>query len=219
LQSFFKLWNIEGFTAISDREISDPIDSYTNILRTLCPDISINLSTSYYKKAKQTSVYIDNFLEKNEKYYIAIGALDLYDNSTDEKVFCSIMENLMNFLQESSHVLSVFWKNRNSQKLSDLAADMLQQYLLQDIKLSLTHDNIKFVKAIFDNKSILDTELAEYFSYNVTELRQILYSLTHNILRYQYNNNSSTILSIDHMYQDTFQENYDDIFKESRYES
>lgn len=219
IKSFFELLNKKEFNNISGAKCENSIEALFNMIKVLTPDLSIDLNTFYYEKIVQTLVCINGFLEKSESYYMSIGALGLFNDNSEENIFKCIMNNLLSFVVISFSTLDNLWRDRDYKKIENEVSNKMHQYLLQHIKLLIDNDRIKFVKTIYDNKSILDLTLAEMFSCNVNELRKKLYRLTETFLLYEYNDNSSTKLFISGAYTKTFEKYYNEIFGEVKNES
>lgn len=219
IKSLFELINKKELNRVSGVNCENSFEALFNMINVLAPDLSTELNTFYCRNVVQTIACINGFLEKNEAYYISIGALGLFNDNSEENIFKCIMNNLLLFLTISFNVLDNLWKDKDYEKIEVEVSNEMHQYLLSHINHMIDENSIKFIKVIYDKKSIVDVELARIFFCEIDELRKKLYKYTKEFLSYSYYDNHSTKLYIRKMYLKTFELYYSDIFGEKQYES
>lgn len=212
LKSLFGLINKKELNKISGVNSENSIEALFNAVTVLAPDLSTNLNTFYHKTMLPTLACVNGYLEKNESYYISIGALGLFNNNSEEKVVDCIMNNLLNFFSNVHSIIENLWKDRDYIKIENEVSNEMHSYLLKRIKRLIDDDKREYIKVIYDRKSIIDVELAEMFSCEIIDLRKKLYECTKDILSYKYYDNFSTKLSISSVYLKTFELYYSEIF-------
>ncbi|MFE9275694.1 SMEK domain-containing protein [Paenibacillus glucanolyticus] len=218
LKSLFEIINQKELNKISGVNSENSIEALFNAVTVLAPDLSIDLNTFYHKTMLPTIACVNGFLEKNESYYMSIGALGLFNDNSEESIVDCIMNNSLHFFSNILSILDSLWKDRDYTKIENQVSNGMHSYLLKRIKRLIDDDKREYIKVIFDRKSIVDVELAEMFSSELIELRKKLYECTKDILSYDYYDNFSTQLNISSVYSKTFELYYSEIFG-GQYES
>ena len=212
LKKFLALWNIEVFNNISEFIKEKPDEALVCMTKKISPDLSVELFLFYEKKMKYTTNIIEFYDQKSKEYYLSIGELGLSGDYSDEKIFSCIMENLLTFLLLVYKIYENYFKIRNYNQKNFEVTNTMHEYIYDSFKWYLNKQNLPLIKMIFDKKTILDTELAELHSCDVNQLRKILFCFTSFFLTYNYFDNKSTKLSINHFYESTFEKYYNEIF-------
>jgi hypothetical protein len=212
------LINLKELNRISGADSDHAIEALFLMVRGLAPDLSVELNEFYNKQILPTLACMKGYLAKDVSYYMSLGALGLFNDNSDESIYGRIMYNLSSFMSLSLGVLDELWKDRDYEKMDREVSDEMHRYLRRHIENLMDKENAKLIQEIYDNKKILDTELAARFSLEVHHLRKRLYKFTEKFLVYNYNDNGSTMLFIDSIYTQTFERYYTDIFAEGHYE-
>ncbi|MGO4500489.1 hypothetical protein AB4114_31960 [Paenibacillus sp. 2RAB27] len=134
--------------------------------------------------------------DKDPKYYLALGAMGLRNNHTDENIYSYIMISLADYLSLLLEVLENKWKDRDYKVLEDVAVQEMQKRLWYQIQSSITESNREWIIKIVNHDNITDVELAQMFNVLVGDLRKGLYSATKTFLKHKYVDDYTTSLII-----------------------
>ncbi|MBS6500670.1 MAG: hypothetical protein KH415_03360 [Clostridium sp.] len=217
IRMLFENLNKDGFNNISKSNRSNPIDAFFDMIKFIAQDFSTKLD-EYYYKMKPVIQCVNNFTFKNDLYYLSLGALGLFEDNSEERIFNVVINNILEFFIQSNKIFNELWKDRDYKNLEYKAINTMNKHLLSKIKYVINEENIEFIKYIYKNKKTLDIELSEKFSFDINKLRKSLFYCTEVFLNYKYNNNYSTELSINGSYIDVFEKYYKEIFGEKLYE-
>lgn len=216
LKALFDLINKKELDRISGADSDNAIEALFQMVKALAPDLSTELNTYYNQQIIPVIASINGYMEKKETYYMAIGALGLFNDNSDASIYDCVMKHLLSFISLSFSVLDQLWKDRDYEKIDREVGDDMHRYLLRHIEYLMDEDSMKLIQTIYDKKTILDIELAELFSLDVDHLRKKLYKCTEKFLAYRYYDNVSTLLFIDRVYVTTFERYYAKIFAEAQ---
>lgn len=133
---------------------------------------------------------------KDSKYYLALGAMGLRNNHTEENIYSYVTENLIEYFTLLLDVLKEKWKNRDYETLDDIAVEEMQKRLWYQIRCSITENNKQWIIEIIKNDKITDVQLAKIFNVSVKYLRKELYSATKTFLNHEYIDDNTTSLII-----------------------
>lgn len=212
IKSLFELINKKELNKISGVNNENSFEALFNAVTVLAPDLSTDLNTFYHKAMLPTLVCVNGFLEKNESYYISIGALGLLNDNSETSIIDCIMNNSLHFFSNIYSILENLWKDRDYTNIENEVSNEMHTYLINRIKRLIDDDNLEYIKVIYDRNSIIDVELAGMFTCDIIELRKKLYDHTKDILSYKYYNNFSTQIYISPIYLKTFELHYSEIF-------
>ncbi|MBV7271637.1 hypothetical protein JMF89_04085 [Clostridiaceae bacterium UIB06] len=214
LQSF----NIDKFDRLSGNSSNEPIESLMQFVLTSASDFSVELNEYYNKVIIPTVNCINGYEDKDKDFHMSIGALGLYNDNSDEKIYRCVMNNLLTFFTKVCDVLSELWKDKNYEYIENIVSNEMHKYIYHRIKYHFDDKSKLMLKMIYDRNLILDTDLANEFGYNISYVRKTLYSATKAFLGYKYNDKKSTKLYIDGAYRATIKKYYNELFNGVAYE-
>lgn len=214
LQSF----NVNKFNQLSGNSSSEPIESLMQFVLVSASDFSVELNEYYNKVIIPTVNCIKGYEEKGKDFYMFIGALGLYNDNSDEKIYRCVMNNLLIFFTKVCDVLSELWKGKKYEYIEKVVSDEIHKYIYWRIKYYFDDKSKLMLKMIYDRNLILDTDLANEFGYDISYVRKTLYSATKVFLGYKYNDKKSTKLYICGNYRATIKKYYDQLFNGVAYE-
>lgn len=173
----------------------------------IAADIANKVNLLFSEKTQLIIDCIYFFEDKDPKYYLALGAMGLRNNHTDENIYLCIMDNLTNYLSRLLEVLKEKWKNRDCKVLEGIAVEEMQKRLWYQIKFSITEKNRQWIVEIVKNDNITDAQLAMKFNVSLKELRKELYSATKTFLNHKYVDDYTTSIMVYRAYKEVIIKN------------
>lgn len=173
----------------------------------IAADIANKVNLLFSEKTQLIIDCIYFFEDKDPQYYLALGAMGLRNNHTDENIYLCIMDNLTNYLSRLLEVLKEKWKDRDYEVLEGVAVEEMQKRLWYQIKFSITEKNRQWIVEIVKNDNITDAQLAMKFNVSLKELRKELYSATKTFLNHKYVDDYTTSIMVNRVYKDVIIKN------------
>lgn len=205
-----KLWNYSGFNDKSSKTSNNCFGALTYMLQTISSDYAAKLGDFYENEIKYVWDLLNEHDIKSNEYYLAIGALGLAKNYSDQTIYMCVLHKTNQFLLTTLDVVNEIFSSRNFERGNKEASKKMHDNINR--KISIDSEDIQMIKLIFDRSSILDTELASSSSIAIETLRKRLFVYTSTFLNYRYHDNLTTQLSIKYYYRETFQNYYCEIF-------
>ncbi|EDT74306.1 hypothetical protein [Clostridium butyricum] len=214
LDNLLRNFHIKFLNDNAKKSSNESLEALYNFVSVQTLGSMINLTNLYNNKIKYIITCIRHYEYKDKEFYMSLGALGLFNNDMDKSIYVCVMENLIIFFDEAFKELKKSWGNINYKKNEDNTIKEMNRSLYYKVKWYFTKDTKKILKKIYENNKILDTELAEYSGSDVMSIRKLLYSCTQVFLRYNYADDKSTYVFIDHDYKEVIKEYYNDLFEE-----
>lgn len=214
IDKMLNYFNVSEINKLSGNDSHTPLESLMKYMLNSAPDFSIELNEYYNSVIVPTVSCITGFEEKGTEFFISIGALGLYNDHSDEKIYQCIMNNLLVFFTKVSEVLQAKWKDRNYQLIEDEVSNQMNKHIYYSIKHYFNNENKLILKTLYKEGKMLDTVLASKHGYQIDYLRKILHDATRVFLGYRFVDEVSTEIFIFSNYLPTIEQYYDDLFGE-----
>ncbi|MDY8094480.1 hypothetical protein UY456_15890 [Paenibacillus polymyxa] len=214
IEKMLNYFNVSEINKLSGNDSHKPLESLVKYMLNLAPDFLVELNEYYNSVIVPTVSCITGFEEKGEEFYISIGALGLYNDHSNEKIYQCIMNNLLIFFTKVSEALQAIWKDRNYQSIEDEVSKQMNKHIYYRIKNHFKNENKLMIKTLYKEGKMLDTVLASKLGYEIDYLRKTLYDATRVFLGYRFVDEVSTEIFIFSNYIPTIEQYYDELFGE-----
>ncbi|URN93089.1 MAG: hypothetical protein NAG76_14720 [Candidatus Pristimantibacillus lignocellulolyticus] len=181
---------------ITKQKFDNGLQALHFYIQYIATDFANKLNSLFSERIQLIIDCIYCYEDKDPQYYLALGAMGLRNNHTDENIYSYMMSNLMDYLSQLFMLLKHMWKNRDYKVLEDVAVEEMQKRLWYQIQSSITESNREWIIEIVNNDNITDVELAKMFNVSVKDLRKELYSATKTFLYHKYVDDYTTSLII-----------------------
>jgi len=196
IQKTLSTINKDKIENIIQKKIDKELHALHFYIQYVAPDFANKVNSLFLEKIQLIIDCIYCYEDKDPQYYLALGAMGLRNNHTDEKIYFYMMDNLINYLSQLLEVIKEKWENRDYKVLEDVAVEEMQKRLWYQINYSITEKNKQWIIEIVNNDNITDIELAKRFNVSVKDLRKELYSATKTFLNHKYVDDNTTSLII-----------------------
>lgn len=214
IRNLLDAFDTEFLNDSSKHNSKEPLEALLYFTKMQAPDLAIDLGEYYHNKTRHIIKCIEGYSNNRKDFFIAIGALGLIDNNSDEDIFKCIMKEVCEFLSKIIDVLNEQWKDSDYKKIEGKVIDEMNKEIYYKIKWYFTKESKEILREIYERKNISDIELANIFKLPIVELRRNLYECTKEFLGYGYLDNKSTELYIYSDYRKAIQKYYRELFEE-----
>jgi len=220
IQTLLSKLNQKEFNKLSNISQLQGLESLIELLKVKFPGKSHKINELYKQKLKQIKTVTCSITVQDKEYYHALGKLDIDHIDDEEQVYIKVMEQLFKINGQFIQLLEQELIEKDYSASENKTTQHLSKQLISRSFVTLSNypETIKYLKSIYEHKSITDVELAKIFVMNVKELRKELYPVL-ALLQYQFNTNESTKLSILHYYKNIAHKWFEEEMEVKSYEN
>lgn len=218
ISNLFKFINTDEINIKTNIKTEISLESLLNLATYVSLDLSVELKDYYRRVMPQTITCIEEFSGKTKNYYISVGALGLISDSSDEKIYNVVMNNLVEFLFKVHGILKSCSEVKDYKALEDKTINEMNKHIFNRIKWYFTKETKDILNIIFERERIIDTELANELGIDISYLRKLLNIAKQDLVLYKFYNNFSTIIFINSKYKETIMLYYKELFEEQCHE-
>lgn len=206
LQKLFEKLNYKDIKSFVIKQENKDVSCFLEGIKYIVPDYASSINSKYEKKIKLIEIIIYQYDEKDREYYIALGALGLISDYSDEAIYRCIIETFEVYLRNVRDILFEKWKDRDSRLLENIAHEKMNEQLWNKIRFAISNQNKEWVKyLLISGDEITDVELAQKFDVNIEVLRNNLYNSTKSFLYYSYVDDYTTRLQVNGIYREVLE--------------